>query len=192
MAINKLVVGSEVKFDLTTDTVTADKLAEGYTAHDKAGNQIIGTNTNDIDSSEATAAVAEVLIGKTFAARGQMFTGTMPNNGAVNGKISQKTGVFVIPAGFHDGSGTVAISDTEQAKLIPSNIKQGVELLGVTGEYSGTESVTVQSKEVTPTFSEQTVLPDEGYDYLSQITVKPIPITETENSAGGITLTIGG
>ena len=39
--------------------------------------------------------------------------------------------------------------------------------------------------------AEQTVLPDEGYDYLSQVTVSAIPVTETENSAGGITVTVG-
>ena len=41
------------------------------------------------------------------------------------------------------------------------------------------------------TFEEQTVLPYEGYDYLSQVTVAAIPVTETENSAGGITVTVG-
>lgn len=189
--INKLVLNNEVKFDLTGDTVTADKLASGYTAHDKSGAKITGTNTNDIDSSEATAAVAEVLAGKTFAARGNMYTGSMPNNGAVTGEISEKSESFTIAAGFHDGSGKVAISAAEQAKLIASNIKQGVEILGITGEYDGAGEITAQAKEVTPSFSEQTVLPDSGYDYLTQVKVSAIPVTETENSAGGITVTIG-
>ena len=96
-----------------------------------------------------------------------------------------------MPMGFHDGSGKVSISATEKAKLIPSNLKQGISILGVTGSYSG-EAIKAHSKTVTPTLSAQTVLPDEGYDYLSQVTVNAIPITETENSAGGITLTIGG
>ena len=45
MANNKIIYGSNTLIDLTSDTVTADKLAEGYTAHDKTGNVITGTMT---------------------------------------------------------------------------------------------------------------------------------------------------
>ena len=44
---------------------------------------------------------------------------------------------------------------------------------------------------VTPGKEEQTVLPDEGYNYLSQVVVNAIPYAESENSAGGLTVTIG-
>ena len=43
MAINKVVLNNEVQLDLTADTVTADKLLKGYTAHDKSGASIVGT-----------------------------------------------------------------------------------------------------------------------------------------------------
>ena len=43
MAINKVVYGTNVLIDLTADTVTADKLAQGITAHDKSGAAITGT-----------------------------------------------------------------------------------------------------------------------------------------------------
>lgn len=43
MAVNKVVYGTTVLVDLTEDTVTADKLAKGITAHDKVGNLITGT-----------------------------------------------------------------------------------------------------------------------------------------------------
>lgn len=58
---------------------------------------------------------------------------------------------------------------------------------------SGTEDAHPQAKEVTPSASEQVVLPDsdDGYNYLSQVTVKAIPYVESENTAGGITVTIG-
>lgn len=188
--VNKFVYNNETKFDLTADTITAADLAEGVTAHDKSGAPITGTNTYDIDSSEATAAVAEILVGKTAAARGVMLTGTMPNNGAVSGTISEKSGTYSIAQGYHDGSGSVAIDATEQAKIIASNIKSGVTILGVEGDYSG-EGVTAQTKSVIPSAIAQTVLPDEGYDYLSQVNVAAIPYTETENAAGGLTVTIG-
>lgn len=187
--INKLVFNNETKFDLTSDTITAADLAYGVTAHDMSGAPITGTNTNDVDSSDATAAVAEVLATKTFAARGSILTGTMPNNGSVSGTIDTKNGTYSIAQGYHDGSGSVAIDSTEQAKIIAGNIKAGVTILGVVGDYSG-ESVTAQTKNVTPTATAQTVLPDAGYDYMSQVNLAAIPYTETENAAGGLTVTI--
>ena len=188
--INKLVVGNETKFDLTSDTVTADKLLKNITAHDKSGAPITGSCTYDADTQDATAAVAEILEGKTAYARGAKLTGTMPNKGAVSGTITDKT-AYTIPMGFHDGSGTVSIDATELAKIIPANIKSGVSILGETGTYGG-EEVKAQTKSVTPTMSVQTVLPDEGFDYLSQVSVAAIPVTYSDNAAGGQTCTIGG
>lgn len=188
--INKLVVGNETKFDLTADTVTADKLLKDITAHDKSGAPITGTCTYDADTQDATAAVAEILEGKTAYARGAKLTGTMPNKGAVSGTITDKT-AYTIPMGFHDGSGTVSIDATELAKIIPANIKSGVSILGETGTYGG-EAAKVQTKSVTPTMSVQTVLPDEGFDYLSQVSVAAIPVNYSDNAAGGQTCTIGG
>ncbi|WP_329738101.1 hypothetical protein [Collinsella sp. CM84Y_54] len=43
MAINKVVYGTTVLVDLTSDTVDAAHLAKGRTAHDAGGNLIVGT-----------------------------------------------------------------------------------------------------------------------------------------------------
>ena len=190
--INKVVYGGNPLIDLTADTVSADKLASGITAHDKSGAVITGTNTYDSDTSDDTAAVAEILIGKTAHARGALLTGTMPNNGSVTGTITTKAGEYTVPQGYHDGSGKVGISSTEQAKIIASNIRQGVEILGVTGTMSGSEDVHAQSKTVTPTAASQVVSPDTGYNYLTQVTINAIPYVTTENAAGGLTATIAG
>ncbi len=42
MAYNKVVYGGNVLIDLTEDTISADKLLSGYTAHGKDGNSITG------------------------------------------------------------------------------------------------------------------------------------------------------
>lgn len=191
MAISKVVYGGETLIDLTADTVTAEKILAGYTAHGKDGEAITGSCAYDVNSNDATAAVAEILLGKTAYARGAKLTGAMPNNGSVSGVISTVDGKYVIPQGYHDGSGSVQLDSQEQDKLVPGNIREGIEILGVTGTMSGSEDMSPQSKEVTPTTAEQTVMPDEGYNCLSQVKVAAIPYAESENSAGGITVTIG-
>lgn len=190
MARSKIIINGETYIDLTSDTVTAADVASGKTFHLANGTVETGTNTYDSDTSEDTAVIAEVLVGKTFHARGTALTGTMVNNGSVSGTISTKAGTYTVPIGYHDGSGTVGISTTEQNKIIAGNIKSGVTILGVEGSYSG-ESVSAQSKTATPTFSSQTILPDAEYDYLSQVTVNAIPVTETVNATGGTTVTVG-
>lgn len=45
MGINKVQYGNTTLIDLTADTVTADKLMQGYTAHDRTGAVITGTAT---------------------------------------------------------------------------------------------------------------------------------------------------
>ena len=193
MAINKVIYGGRTLIDLSGDTVTADKILDGFTAHDKKGETITGTCKYDVDSSDATAAVAEILQGKTAYVRGKKLTGTMKNNSAVAGTISSKDEQYTVPQGYHDGSGKVGIVDTEKEKLVPANIREGITLLGVEGSMSGTEDAKPQAKTVTPSTKEQTVLPnsEEGYNYLSQVTVKAIPYNESENPAGGTTVTIG-
>ena len=191
MAVSKVIYGGTTLIDLTTDTVTADKLLTGITAHGKDGELIEGTCDFDANTQDATASASEILIGKTSYNKGAKITGTMKNNGSVKGKITTKAGKYTVPQGYHDGSGTVDIDSTEQAKLIPANIREGVTILGVQGEMTGTEDARPQSKTVTPTTSQQTILPDEGYNYLSQVVVNAIPYSESDNSAGGKTVTIG-
>ena len=189
--VNKLVVGNQVKFDLTGDTVAPNTLLTGATAHDKSGAQITGTCSYDSDTSDATVAVAEILKDKTAYARGAKIVGTMPNNGPKNYTISDLNDQS-IAMGFYDGSGKIIFDASEKAKIVPANIKNGVSILGVQGTMTGQEDLNIQSKTITPTFAIQTILPDEGYDYLSQVVVSAIPMTESANTAGGLTLTIGG
>lgn len=188
---NKVIYGGDTLIDLTSDTVTASDLAYGKTAHDKSGAVITGTNTYDADTSDANAVAAEILATKTAYVNGSKVTGSMPNRGAITGTISTKTEEYTVPQGYHDGSGKVSIASAEQAKIIAANIRQGITILGVEGTMSGTEDVTAESVSMTPSTVSQTRTPGEGYNYISQVVVAAIPYVETDNSAGGVTVTIG-
>ena len=192
MAKNKIIYGGQTLIDLTDATLgkdDGDKILANDTAYGKDGEKITGTCTYDADTSDATATASEILATKTAYVNGNKVTGTMPNNGAVAGTIDDLSTPYTVPQGYHDGSGTVSVDSTEAAKIIPGNIKSGVEILGVTGDYTG-EEVTAQAKTTTPYTTQQVVLPDANYDYLSQVTIEAIYYNEVAN-AYGTTVEIG-
>ena len=190
--INKVVFGNQTLIDLTADTITAADLLSGATAHDRSGATITGTCTYDADTSDATATAGEILATKTAYVNGAKLTGTMPNRGAASGTITDVSTPYAIQQGYHDGSGSVAIDGTEAAKIIPSNILEGVTILGVTGTVEPSSDVHIESsKTATPYTTQQTILPSTDYDAIAQVVVEAIAYEETDNAAGGKTATIG-
>lgn len=83
------------------------------------------------------------------------------NNGAVTATV-QEGDTYTIPAGYHNGTGTVS---------------------GVTGggNYS------LQSKTITPTRSQQAITPDAGYYGLSDVLVGAIPENYHDVSSSNVT-----
>lgn len=78
------------------------------------------------DVSSVNAAAAEVLTGKIFvAADGTVITGTMANNGAVSKTLDGATVSYIIPKGYHNGSGTVKIV-LETKTVTPTKSSQTV------------------------------------------------------------------
>lgn len=187
--INKIIYAGQTLLDLTSDDVLASDVTSGKKFHGRDGSQQTGTSTKDADTRDATATASEILTDKTAYKAGNKLVGTMPNRGKVTGTIATKAGTYTIQNGYHDGTGSVSIDATEQAKIVEGNIKSGVQILGVTGTYSG-EAGQGQSKTATPYSTSQTILPDEGYDYLTQVTVNAIKYEEIPN-ATGITVNIG-
>lgn len=87
------------------------------------------------DTASANISAGDVLTGKTAFGSSGEISGSMANNGSTSGTISTKAGTVTIPAGYTTG-GTVSISSTEQSKIIASNIKSGVTILGQAGSLA--------------------------------------------------------
>lgn len=95
-----------------------------------------GTGTAKFyDTADGNITSADVLVNKKGYSASGVVDGSMANNGSTSGTISTKAGTVTIPAGYTTG-GTVAISSTEQAKIIPANIKSGVTILGQAGSLT--------------------------------------------------------
>ncbi|KAA8747105.1 hypothetical protein [Paenibacillus sp. UASWS1643] len=92
----------------------------------KAGTDIFGVTGTAVLAS-GNAVNANVLAGVTYSSSSGFGTGTMPNNGSL-GIIIPDTTTKTIPAGYTTG-GSVAGS----INLIPSNIRSGTSIYGVTG-----------------------------------------------------------
>ena len=108
-----------VTITLETKTVTPTKSAQDITP---TSGKVLSKVTVDpipdnyIDTSNADAVAADILIDKTAYVGGVKVTGTMANNGSVSGTIDGLTTTSKdIPAGYTSG-GTVSLtSDIEDA-----------------------------------------------------------------------------
>lgn len=193
--INKVIYDDTVLIDISQDDVTAADVLSGVHFHLPTGAPAQGSCTYNADVSSATATASSVLSGQTFfSGTGSDYTiktGSMTNRGSVTGTITTKAQEYTIPQGYHDGGGKVSISSTEQAKIIATNIREGITILGVLGTMSGSENMHAESVTYTPTAAGTTITPTSPtYNCISQVVVNAIPYTETLNSAGGYTASI--
>lgn len=78
------------------------------------------------DTSSVTATAGDVLTGKVIVTTdGSVTPGTMTNNGAVKKTLDTTTKSYTVPAGYHDGKGSVSIT-TEEKTATPTKSPQDI------------------------------------------------------------------
>lgn len=111
----------------------------------------LGMTPTTLPEISNPAVPENILIGKeALNGAEDLIVGTMENNGAIEENIELVDQVVEIPLGFHNGEGFVQIAASEQAKIIPENIKAGVTILGVNGKASvvDTADATATAEEI--------------------------------------------
>lgn len=88
------------------------------------------------DTSYADASASDVRANKKFFGASGQNTGTLEDVSCSSTAISTKSGTVAVPAGIHAGNQSIGISATEQSKIVSSNIKKGVTILGVDGSLN--------------------------------------------------------
>lgn len=198
MAVNKIIYNNQTLIDLTDATIEkftkevegqqknlSKQILKGYKGYGKEGELLEGDCDFDANTTTDHAPTkGEILNGKTAFANGQQIDGTMPNRGKVEKYITKANEPVTISDGYHSGDGYVAIDPTEYEKLKDGKyILQGIEILGIAGTLEPASGVTSESQTVTPTAAGFTVVPKNA-DYLSQVTVNPIPFERVANENG--------
>lgn len=109
-------------------------------------------------------------------------TGTMGANSEIKYANADTTQVKVEPSKGVEFLKAVYINPVGSyidGNIKSENIKNGVSILGVEGNYEGDNRF--QSKEVNPSTSKQVVRPDTGYNFLDKVTVNEVTSTIDEN-----------
>ncbi|MDQ0876753.1 hypothetical protein QFZ77_005412 [Paenibacillus sp. V4I3] len=137
----------------------------------------LSTKIGQISTGTGDAVAADVLTGKTFTnGNSSGISGAMPNQGATT-LTPSGTGPVTIPAGYHNGSGTVL-----QVTVPAANVKAGTTIAGVAGTMTDRGATTL-----TPSGTGPVTIPagyHNGSGTVSQVTVPAANVKAGTTIAG--------
>lgn len=164
--VNKVVYGDQTLIDLTGDSVVADKLLEGYTAHDASGRQIVGTavagggsavtvvDTQDAAGGTIREITAVSLAGDTVAPS-NLLTGYTAHNAL---------GQPIVGTASGGGSATLqtkTATPSETAQTITADSGYDgldtVEIEAISATYIGSEVPTQAAQTIYPATTDTTI-----------------------------------
>lgn len=164
----------------TISAVTASIDSNIKAGNIKKGVTILGVegnlSDNGIDTSDATAGANHILSGKTAYVNSEKITGSMANRGSLS--VTPSTNRKSYSAGYYSGISIDGVTSSIDGNIQPSNIKQGVTILGVTGTVVS-EDVTKITETISPITSGNIV---RNNTYYNKLTITPV----TSNIDGNI------
>ena len=180
MAKGKIVYIASTNLEPIANVVTS----MGQSASKKDKPDVLANKIKAI-STDATGVEAEMLVGKTFYAAGQKKTGTMPNRGAANATLNAG-GSYVIPQGYHNGSGKVTANSLASQTLATATAAQ--ILSGQTAWVNGNKITGSMSSKGAQVYTPSTVNQTIGAgQYLSGVqTISGDPNLLAKNIKSGV------
>lgn len=172
MGINQIIYGDKELINLRNDTVDEEHLVSGYTAHDRHGNAITGTNMFDCNSADATATADKIANGYVAYSKGERIIGTNTNDSDTTDATATAADITKDKTAYVKGS-KVTGTNILATEIKSADVKDGVKIYKTSTEKQkedGTPMLTGTYTSDGTITAERVVAGDIGYSKGKKIT----------------------